>query len=523
MKVIENVKDHIRLIEDHHEAYYLWQGEGFKNKTLVHLDAHIDFGFHDVKPPQQIFKEARTKTDLKIGLERLILFKKFQFSEKELTNIGNYIYPAIRDGVVNKFYWVIPGSGSEFRKSIKTLKGILGGFIRMDPYKNTKIETGRYSINATIYNIPFCVVTLDSLPEIKEDVLLDIDVDFLTTPSLKLANPTSQIGEREPWISPPTLLNVIKDKIRPHVFTTVSYSVNGGFTPMKYKFLGDEIRLRLKNGISGESDSILTKRRSARSISEWQALKAAIDNYDGFEAGFKNKFLADILFNAFMKRPTREFYNGAVRLNPLYKARDNNYGPLFLAKRKTGDAGKEFKKILNVDRNNIFARVGLGNIYLQERKFHRAIKEFKKALKGKRDFNEAIFGLAAAEFRLKNYDEAKRLFLKYETIEKPNADTRYYLGRIYERKNLPGDALEAYKNALQLGKGDIGIILKILKILKENHDEDTLKLITKRYKEIKSATHSSAKIKSRGKRFKITRRIKRQIESAGKMLKELIC
>ena len=79
----------VKLIEDRHKSYYLWKRSDLKNRVLLHLDAHIDFG------------------------------------PRNLTNIGNYIYPAIREGIVSEFCWIIPGDKKEFKKSLKNIKNIL--------------------------------------------------------------------------------------------------------------------------------------------------------------------------------------------------------------------------------------------------------------------------------------------------------------------------------------------------------------------------------------------------------------
>ncbi len=43
----------VKLIEDHDQAYYIWKKAGLKNRPLIHIDAHIDFDFHPVKPAKQ--------------------------------------------------------------------------------------------------------------------------------------------------------------------------------------------------------------------------------------------------------------------------------------------------------------------------------------------------------------------------------------------------------------------------------------------------------------------------------------
>jgi len=45
--------NNISLIEDHHEALSIWRQNGFKSLDLVHVDAHIDFGFHPAMPVEK--------------------------------------------------------------------------------------------------------------------------------------------------------------------------------------------------------------------------------------------------------------------------------------------------------------------------------------------------------------------------------------------------------------------------------------------------------------------------------------
>ena len=99
----------ITLIEDHDEALKVWREKKIKNLDLVHLDAHIDFGFHAAKPIEKIFNEAKNLKQLKQGLEYSLSFLHYQRDFNKQTNIGNYIYPAMQEGIVKDFYWVVPG------------------------------------------------------------------------------------------------------------------------------------------------------------------------------------------------------------------------------------------------------------------------------------------------------------------------------------------------------------------------------------------------------------------------------
>ena len=76
-----------KLIEDHDEAYFFWKKLGLKSKTLVHLDAHIDFGFHAAKPTKQTFAEAKSKEGLIRQLSTNLMYKELKVKERALTNI----------------------------------------------------------------------------------------------------------------------------------------------------------------------------------------------------------------------------------------------------------------------------------------------------------------------------------------------------------------------------------------------------------------------------------------------------
>ncbi|MFH1190777.1 MAG: PqqD family protein, partial [Candidatus Omnitrophota bacterium] len=50
--------------------------KGFKNLDLVHIDAHMDFGFHQAKPIERILNGARSLKELKSNLEYSLALKR---------------------------------------------------------------------------------------------------------------------------------------------------------------------------------------------------------------------------------------------------------------------------------------------------------------------------------------------------------------------------------------------------------------------------------------------------------------
>jgi hypothetical protein len=82
-----------------------------------------------------------------------------------------------------------------------------------------------------------------SLPLITEKVLLDIDVDYLVVPK---ACHSSDQHRGLPWCWPDALVAGLEARGIRAELVTIAYPVEGGFTPLKWKYLGDELARRLK-------------------------------------------------------------------------------------------------------------------------------------------------------------------------------------------------------------------------------------------------------------------------------------
>ena len=128
--------NNISLIEDHHQALKIWREKKIKNLDLVHIDAHLDFGLHAAKPIKQAIDDAKSVKDLKSSLEQSLAFTRYEKDFEKQTNIGNYIYPAMREGIVRDFYWVIPGGAKEFKESRKPLRTLIRNLTKQDPYRS---------------------------------------------------------------------------------------------------------------------------------------------------------------------------------------------------------------------------------------------------------------------------------------------------------------------------------------------------------------------------------------------------
>jgi tetratricopeptide (TPR) repeat protein len=454
----QEITSKIVLVDDHDEALTVWRRGRFKNLDLVHIDAHMDFGFHPAKPIKSIFNKARSLEELKGNLECSLAFSHYEEDFDKQTNIGNYIYPAMEEGIVKNFYWVIPGGLKEFRESLKGIKNIIRNLTGQRHYSIEAQEEG--VIWAEILGRRFIVCVLEKLPILRQKVLLDIDTDFLVIDSIVNAGNTANIGKRKPWILPKDLAHILKNKIKHPEVVTIAYSVNGGYTPMRYKVLGDELAYCL----------------SPRD----------------FKERYGQKFIASLFFKRFASTGKKGYYQKAIKLDRSYRAADNNYGLLYLVLRKFSKAKKEFLKILTVDPGNPFCLCGLGDIALENKDFKKAKGYFSFALKESRHklFSKAkiqgLLGLAQAEFKLNNLGKAKRLVLSYQAIEPMSPRGYYLLAQIYEKERNFEEAAVKYKDALRLGLNTIDIITRLSKISSHTQaNNDIIRYIIIRYKKLK--------------------------------------
>lgn len=464
----------IFLIEDHDLALKIWRKIGVKNLDLIHLDAHIDFSLPAALPIQKIFKEASCLKELKESLEKTLTYLKYENDFDKQTNIGNFVYPAIVEGKVRNFYWIVPGGEKEFRKSAKFLTQTLKSFLAD---RKQRIEYARNSglISTEILGRNFIICALERLPILKQKTLLDIDTDFLVIDSAINADNTKNIGKRKPWILPRELIDKVKNKVRHPEVITIAYSVNGGFTPMKYKYLGDEVAYYF-----------LPKR---------------------FKRHFEKSSKAAQYFNLFLTSGNKDCYQKAARLNPAYQTTDNNYGPLYLALRKFSLAKKEFLRILKVDPKNPACLLGLGNIALERKYFKKAKKYFSSVLNSEnhRLFrevkNQSLIALAQAEYGLNNFANAKKLLIRYKDIKPLNPQGYYLLGCIMEEEKDFQNSARFYQDAIRLGMLSIEPISKLFKISSHLLGKDAiikyvivkLKDLKKRFLRTKKLSHNTGK------------------------------
>jgi len=160
----------------------------------------------------------------------------------------------------------------------------------------------------------------------------------------------------------------------------------------------------------------------------------------------------------------RVFYGKAVKRNPGYRVPDNTYGPSYFRGGDLRRAEREWQGMLNVDGKDVHALAGLGKVRLVRCRYREAADFFSASLSVHPHHPESLAGLAEAEYRLKHYEKARSLLADFERLDPMQDFSRYLSGRILEKTRRPREALAKYKEALQLGRDDVDLLARLVRL-----------------------------------------------------------
>ena len=200
------------LMEEHYHAYFAWKSQGFKKAWCWHVDAHLDVGRTGLNEERlRLIKDCKTPDEVR--------------SQRALGNsylpwgglhCGNYIYPAIKEGIVGKLTWVLPPDLPE-AGLLTWAKHHLNEWFELSPQEFRSLSYEGQRVHGTLLGIPFEMGPLEALELPTEPVLLDIDVDYFLN------------DDGTVWQEAEDFAREIQSI--PSLLTTVAYSVKGGFTP----------------------------------------------------------------------------------------------------------------------------------------------------------------------------------------------------------------------------------------------------------------------------------------------------
>ncbi|UCB46269.1 MAG: tetratricopeptide repeat protein [Spirochaetota bacterium] len=123
-----------------------------------------------------------------------------------------------------------------------------------------------------------------------------------------------------------------------------------------------------------------------------------------------------------------------------------------LKERRYREAESRFQKILQFDKKNIYALVGLGDVYKGEKNFKQAEDYYQEALKVDPVNKFALIGLADTYRGLKNFKDAIKTWEEYLSFGENEYDISVLtrLGDTYKKTGMTDQALEQYNKAISM-------------------------------------------------------------------------
>ena len=448
--------DNVVMMEDHDGAYYAWKQAGVRGRILLHIDAHIDWAWIGDRDPRDLL-EARSLAEVESLLRERCLWNLSDRRPDDLIHIGNYIYPALKEGIVKEFYWIVPDS---FMKSPAQRKNLVRQFQILNsanPRAMKTITITDHRLVAEMDNTKVIACTLSHLPEVQEAMLLDIDTDFLMPEPGVSARAGDDLWKQLPWIWPDELVARLKDKGVRTDFVTIAYSVEGGFTPLPYKYLGDELALRLKHPELPERhrERLGHKRRGAFYLHDNEPEKAIAEHEmavvlapEDASSHFALAYLYDK--KGFSDRGAAR-YCQAVQLDPTYATAYNNFGPVYQSLGIDDHAQEEYQRILRWDPQNADAQYGLAELLAQHERWEAASSLYRTVIESRPDHAKAHRGLGYVYAKRGLWDEAISQLDRVIALQPYSGFAHFWLGEAYFHQRRWDEAIEAYRVALRCG------------------------------------------------------------------------
>jgi tetratricopeptide (TPR) repeat protein len=466
--------DHVVMMEDHDGAYYAWEQAGVTGRVLLHVDAHIDWAWIADRDPRDLLR-APSLTAVESMLEERGLWNLTQQTKAQRVHIGNYIYPALKEGIVREFYWIVPDRFMESPAQRRKLVRQFDSLKRLNPRAVMSVTFTDHRVVATIEEVTVTACTLSHLHEIDEPVLLDIDTDFLMPDSDESARAGHDLWKQLPWTWPDDLVERLKRRGIRTDFVTIAYSVEGGFTPLGYKYLGDELALRLKHPqLSERQRDVLTRKRTAARHRHANNIDDAIAEYEAAvalapEDASSHFNLAHLYDETRAHDRAAVHYREAVQLDPTYATSYNTFGPTYHALAMHEEARQEYRRLLRWDPHNVDAQYGLADLLARQEQWEAASRLYRTVIDARPDHAHACGGLGYVLARRGLWEAALSPLSRAVALQPSAGFAHFWLGEAYAHQQRWDEALEAYRAALRCGFRTVAVHRKLADLYLRKH------------------------------------------------------
>jgi tetratricopeptide (TPR) repeat protein len=447
-------------MENHDGALYVWREAGVRQRVLVHVDAHHDMWW---------------------------------IEDNATITIADFICPALKEGLVREIFWVIPDATFESPKSRKHVLKHLARILQKYPQASRSPVVEEDRITASVLGKRLTVCPLRSLPALQESVLLDIDVDYMVIPRVSYRQ-LDQHGLL-PWRWPGELLEQLRG-IRSDLVTVV-YSVEGGYTPLLWKYLGDELVLRLKQptaggcaveGMDRMREAVEAEFRGEMTLSE-SKYRQTMDLLPNSAAPPYR--LARLLAKGGRVEEGRRFYRQAVTLDRSYQGAYSSAGFHRYWRDQFEAAGQEFRAIQVLDPDNVYTHLGLGLLARRRKQWREAEQHLRAALAGDPVQVDAHHALGYVLVKLGNHQEALTVYERalklgltgHKPLVGPIATrvegnrildpwhclAHKSLAALYERNGALAKAVNALRISIASGLNGVAIRLQLARVYAKQH------------------------------------------------------
>lgn len=401
------------IMEDHSDSFIAWRRAKVKQRTVVHIDGHIDLEWMSDSDLKRIF-DARTEEEIK----RLQL-DPLHFEERSLKplSIMNYLYPAIREGMVKELYWVLPDALLSEEPLLKQFKNHLIetlGRVSIEDLESFRVQEG--VIKGEIYGVPLTVCKLFDLPSFKGTVILDIDVDYFDPPMVE-----GRVGVPSIW--PEELVALLKAKGVRSDIISICYSVKGGYLPLEYRFLGDDLADLFRRS-EDRSPHLVQIRRHKR-------------------AGhvFRSKKMYEEAAQEFQK---------ALTLNPKDASLHYGLGMIYRLSGKVDEASMALAQAIALDPIYSHALPFDADYLVNKRMYEEALALQEKVLVRNPRYLKGIYEAGFCSSQLGKLEKAAGHYQTFINLCPDFYLTHFNLGVVYSRQKQFGKEEEAYSRALKL-------------------------------------------------------------------------
>ena len=318
----------VHVMENHDRAYGLWREAGVRERVLVHVDAHHDMSW---------------------------------MVDDGSLSIANFICPALKEGVVREVYWVVPDRTWESRFGRAALRRHVRDIQAGYPGDASTVRWEEQRIRLAVLGRSLVICSLQSLPHLAEPVLLDVDTDYLLIPQVSY-------GEWDthsplPWRWPDELVASLRARGLNASPVTVAYSVEGGHTPLQWKYLGAELTFRLQCPDDSDGTEPYERMREgvvAQHSGDHSRAETAFHAVGARLGAAPYFWLGHLLASQGRIEEGRDCYKRALALDPSYASASTTAGaPLYFA-RAFNAAQRTFRRALLLDPEDAYAHVGLG-------------------------------------------------------------------------------------------------------------------------------------------------------------------